>query len=248
MKIKPVGAVAGALLAGMAVSGCGFSRSYQDAPPPVPASLSYSQVPGWTAQAPRHAASAYQPVVAPATATAKADAGPMDVTTSLQLVNGTSGSTNPTPMLTITLPAVKFLVPVTGSYSFGTSNNETAAAAANPGADTSTTSVSPSAPVTPPTIQYIVPSSTTVQPTVKHAPQQPAASPPQHLPAFTPPSETTPAAALPKAEEPKTEAKAAAAPESPAPTWPSEAASTEPTAPPPPPAINRKPTGLPKAQ
>lgn len=245
MRTKPVGATAGLLVTGVMLSGCSFSRNYHDggAPPPAPASLSYSQVPGWTAQPARaQATSGYQPVAKQTSANAKNDGGPMEIATSLQLVNGTTGSPTPTPMLTITLPAVKFLVPVTGAYSFGQQNGETVPATATD--PSSANATMPSTPATAPsTIQYLVPTTTGVQAAVQNTPAPPAASPPQHLPAFTPPENSS----APKAEEAKapTTKQTTAVP---LPNWPAEAPAADDANPPPPPAINRPTQGLPGGQ
>jgi hypothetical protein len=207
-------------------------RAY--APPPAPASLSYSQVPGWAAQ-PRTLAVYPAPPAASAGARADGAPGPLEVTPSVQLTGNTSGPGGPTPMLTITLPAVKFLVPITGSYSYAPAQAAPAAGeTAGPATTAENTPVRAGAPSTPPTIQYFVPTVTGMQPTIQYTPGLTAG-----------PSATAvaPAPAGPRADETVPVARPALTP--PPPNWPRSGESVDGTAtdttnnPPPPPPIHR---------
>jgi hypothetical protein len=189
---KPVLAAAGALLAGVVMSGCESGRAFYDGPRSYLSSsggMAYQQPgPPWSNQqrmastvaAPMHPTSAFgsfsmkpeASVEQPAAQPLSLAYNPLQVTSSLQLVSGTAGSPNPTPMLTITLPAVKFLVPINGTYSYtppqGTASAvETAAGSTTSHSGTMTSessamrvttpAVPPAIQYTPPTVQYMVP-------------------------------------------------------------------------------------------
>jgi hypothetical protein len=147
-------------------------------------------------------------------------------------------------MLTITLPAVKFLVPVTGSYSFGAPGGVTTA---NGAAGTSDA-------ITPPTIEYMVPATTTAEPKVNYTPPKPNSAAPQHLPAFTPPANSVSGTPAAKAETTASKISEAAPEQPPTPVVdaaanaPAEVSVPVSAEPPPPPPVTRAVNGLPKGQ
>lgn len=157
MGTKPVLAWAGAVLAGVALSGCESSRSYYEggrsypsgamtAYPPArgPASGTYAQT-----QAPAYyppprsmnpsagmnanPAAYSTPSMKPEPMTEHSST-PIDVTSSVQFVNGPNTSGNSTPMMTITMPAVKFMVPISGMMATSNSGNVTMTATPTPDA------------------------------------------------------------------------------------------------------------------
>jgi hypothetical protein len=283
MANKPMLAMAGALLSAMAMSGCESGRLFYDGPKsympaPMPASMTYAPPAQWGNQ-PRMMAGPAGIINASAI---KADGtpGPVEVTSSLQMVSGVNGVGAATPMLTITLPAVKFLVPINGSYSFtppaGASGTAMASAdpASSHGATTGTAPMdnplmrtgTPGQPTTiqytPPTIQYMVPTSPngapaiqytvpagqTAAPTIQYSAPQPPA--PQPYPAAQPALPLTssilnqPAAGAKMAEETVVTGKQPTLLTPPPPTWPKAGVDTTDTAtdatvPPPPPLIHR---------
>jgi hypothetical protein len=175
---KPVFAAAGALLAGVVLSGCESGRAFYDGPRsyvPPSGGMAYQQGPTWYNQ-PRMAAAPTSPAPAMSMkpeASVEQASGPLQVTSSLQMVSGSSGSPNPTPMLTVTLPAVKFLVPINGTYSVtppqgpaqaiassadaGLAAHRGAGALENPMGRANPPAAASAIPYTPPTIQYLVP-------------------------------------------------------------------------------------------
>jgi hypothetical protein len=203
MANKPVLAMAGAILSAVVMSGCESGRLFFDGPKsytpaPMPASMTYAPSAPWHNQARPTAMTAQGGVYSATALKADGTPGPVEVTSSLQLVNGVNGVPTATPMLTITLPAVKFLVPINGSYSFTPpatgAGNVTAPAdplaaghgAAGMGAASTDGGVlragTPSAPnpmpSAPPTIQYVVPTSPNAAPSIHYTvPQGQTAAP-----------------------------------------------------------------------
>ena len=256
MGTKPVLAVAGALLTGVVLSGCESGRPFYDGPRsymPIPgqAAASYSPAPGWYTQKPM---SGGIPVGTSAMSM-KAEpthVGAPDPSSSMQLASGTAGTPaatgTPTPMLTITMPAVKFLVPINGTYSFNqggatpTTGGMEAAQAPRPlpmvtadgHAMRANTPAAPTMQYQAPTIQYVLP---TVNGPSAGAPTV------QYLPAPTQPMPSSPRTGIPRmVDETVPAARPVLTP--PPPSWPQgietiEEASTDLAVPPPPPPIHR---------
>jgi hypothetical protein len=241
---KPILSVASAVLAGIALSGCESGRGFYDGsraylPPPAPASMTYAQANGYYNQ-PRvgQPAMTAPPAVTSMKPEMPRTTTPVDVTSSLQLVNGTSVTPNPTPMLTITLPAVKFLVPINGTYSFTPPAGTVTPAVQT--TDSAATTHSPSGPSMQPNVQYVLPTTSGAQATVQYAmPQpQPLSSTVQYTPMPTQPSTSKTTDEMAPGAKPSVMTP-------PAPSWPkttSDDASSD-TAVPPPPPIHRGHTG-----
>jgi hypothetical protein len=190
MANKPMLAMAGALLSAVAMSGCESARIFYDGPKsytpaPMPASMTYATPPTqWNNQIRTAAATSPAGVYNASAMKMDGTPGPVEVTSSLQMVTGVNGS--PTPMLTITLPAVKFLVPINGTYSFtppagGSATTVASADAAahgapgmgaapmeNPLLRAGTPGQSTTIQYTPPTIQYTVPTSPNGAPSIQY--------------------------------------------------------------------------------
>jgi hypothetical protein len=272
-------AMAGALLSAVAMSGCESGRFFYDGPrsympAPTPASMTYAPSMQWNSQ-PRLAAGTTGVLNASAV---KADGtpGPVEVTSSLQMVAGVNGVPSATPMLTITLPAVKFLVPINGTYSFTppAGGSGTTMAAVDPASSHGATAMGPGpmdSPLlragtpgqpttiqyTPPTIQYMVPTSPNGSPSIQYTvPSGQTAAPTIQYSAPQPTASAQPLTSTimnqptagPKLEETVVTAKQPTLLTPPPPAWPKSAVEPADTAsdlavPPPPPPIHRAPAG-----
>jgi hypothetical protein len=261
---KPVLGLAGFVLTGVMLAGCqspgyfGGAQAYM--PPSASPNLIYAQGPGAGNQF--RAMPVGTPVGPTCMVSLKADGmdkatAPMQVTSSLQLVNGTSPSSSPTPMLTITLPAVKFMVPINGTYSLtppqGMVATQVAPADAQAPHHAPAASVdgqvlqaipqAPPASPAQPTIQYVIP---TIPP-AQAALQYPA---PAVLPPPAPVQSAPAAMAAPKMMEAPAAASRTVPAAAPPPAWPKPAAEdnsfSDAAMPPPPPPIHRTEQALPQ--
>src|SRR6516164_787549 len=114
--------IAGAVVTAVLISGCESGRPFTEGRLLLPNLFQGHYVQNG-ANRPMTAA-ATQPVASNVNlklkpdGTAEGTSMPMAVSSSLQLVSGDQGSL-PTPMLAITVPSMKLLVPIQGSYSYG---------------------------------------------------------------------------------------------------------------------------------
>jgi hypothetical protein len=196
---KPFVGVAGTVLVSLALSGCEYSRPYYGD--------NRNFMPGQQMAGMPQAATYYQPQILPAramsTGTVMAPmpggaggdraAGSMDVTPNVQLAGGPSTATAGGPMLTITMPAVKFTVPISSAYCTTPAGTAVATMSSPEGpATTAAVSAPAAAPAEMPAvrsavqvpaqaIQYAPP----VLP-YNHPAPQPTVQPPQPAPAAPP--------------------------------------------------------------
>lgn len=124
---KPLLAIAGAVLAGVTLSGCETGRPYYDGPRSYLPSQGYRgpyAQNGMIYSPPQMTAGAVVPAGTP---TAMKPA-PADVTPAIQLASN-SAPAGTAPMLTITMPAVRFQVPLTGAITYSQAPGTTTATA-----------------------------------------------------------------------------------------------------------------------
>jgi hypothetical protein len=142
MGAKSISHSVGLLAAAFMLSGCqsmgalSLGESVGVAPPPTPASFTYAQVPGWTMQA---SAQASAPAISPqhvASATPRSDSPPSSVQApaTIQLVNASAVAQGAAPVVTITIPAVKMVVPMNQPAPQAIPGNPESVALRNPGA------------------------------------------------------------------------------------------------------------------
>lgn len=179
---KPVLAIAGALLAGVTLSGCETGRPYYDGPRSYLPSQGYRGGPytqnGTMYSQPQMVAGA---AYAPRAMAMKP--APVEVTPTVQLASSAAPA-GATPMLTITMPAVRFQVPLTGAITYAQTPGTPAAGPASveqvPAASpdnqvmqaTTPPAVPAPAPSVPPPVPFTVP---TVQSTNYTPPARPLA-------------------------------------------------------------------------
>ena len=188
---KPLLAIAGAVLAGVTLSGCETGRPYYDGPRSYLPSQGYRGGPyaqnGMMYSQPQMVAGA-APTGTPMAMTMKP--APAEVTPAIQLASN-SAPAGATPMLTITMPAVRFQVPLTGAITYSQTPGTTPAApvsteqlpAASALPDNQVMQAlsphAPAAPYTPPPAPFTTP---TVQST-NYAPPAQTLVPPASYPA-----------------------------------------------------------------
>jgi hypothetical protein len=262
---KPLLAIAGAVLAGVTLSGCETGRPYYDGP------RSYLPSQGYRGPYAQNGMMYGQPqmtagaVVPPSAMAMTMKPAPADVTPALQLASNSAPAAT-TPMLTITMPAVRFQVPLTGAITYSQASGTTTpvpvsteqlpAGSALP-ENQVMQALSPHAPAAPyatppvpftsPTVQstnYASPAQTLLPPASYSAPQiQPPAVPGQGAMGSSP-SMSSPAQYLPPVSPtPRTDASPSFADAAPPPAWPKTPAEgvEETMLPPVPPPIHRAP-------
>ncbi len=200
---KPLLAIAGAVLAGVTLSGCETGRPYYDGPRSYLPSQGYRgpyAQNGMMYSPPQMTPGAVVPAGTPTAMTMKP--APAEVTPAIQLASN-SAPAGTTPMLTITMPAVRFQVPLTGAITYNQAPGTTPAApvsteqlpagaalpdnqvmqAQSPHAPAAAPYTTPPAPFTSPTVQstnYASPAQTLLPPASYPAPAvQPPAVPAQ---------------------------------------------------------------------